>query len=308
MSSGKEIPVYGLDSLVPSSKWGSFSIERFEDSFATAKGNVYAPHRHDLYEVFWISQGEGTCCVDFQVYDLRPPMLVFIAPGQVHSWTLTAPFAGYLLMFTNEFFATRSEDLSTYPHDLPFAHTPGSGPALSVLTDRAIDFTSLFQKLEREFQASLSDHDVALHAYLRLLLVEAKRLTEGLPAGSNHTNHKEEPAALLTTKFLQLVERNFLAIASVADYAEMLNVTPNHLIETTKRTMGKPAGRIIRERLLLEAKRLLCYSDMSASQIAYHLSFEDPSYFSRFFKKYTGICPMEFRNMPERAADLVHTP
>ena len=114
-------------------------------------------------------------------------------------------------------------------------------------------------------------------------------------------------SALLTKRFLQLVERNFLAIVSVRDYAEMLNVTSNHLIETTKRTLGKPAGRIIRERLLLEAKRLLCYSNMSASDIAYHLSFEDPSYFSRFFKKYTGVCPMEFRNMPNRETAMQTT-
>jgi AraC-like DNA-binding protein len=304
MGNGKEIPVYGLDSLVPLSKWGSFSIERFEDSFVTAKGNVYAPHRHDLYEVFWISEGQGTCSVDFKLYELHPPMLVFIAPGQVHSWTLTAPFAGYLLMFTNEFFAGRAEEISTFPVDLPFAQTASAGPALSVMNERAGDFTNLFRKLEGEFQASLSDHDVALHAYLRLLLVEAKRLSENVPG----TNQKDQSAAVLTTRFLQLVERSFLAIASVADYAELLNVTPNHLIETTKKTIGKPAGRVIRERLLLEAKRLLCYSDMSASEIAYHLSFEDPSYFSRFFKKYTGICPIEFRKMPAKdAARSVNT-
>jgi AraC-like DNA-binding protein len=299
MRNGKEIPVYGFDSLVPSHKWGSFSIERFEDSFNNAKGDVYAPHRHNLYEVFWINEGCGTCAVDFRLYDIHAPMLVFVAPGQVHSWTLNGPFSGYVLMFTNEFFVGRPDDIASYPIDLPFAQTPNTGPALSVLSERAADFTSLFQQLENEFKASLSDHDVALHAYLRLLLVAAKRLSEKVPG----SNHREDSAAVLTTKFLQLVERSFLGIASVADYAELLNVTPNHLIETTKRTIGKPAGRIIRERLLLEAKRLLCYSDMSASEIAYHLSFEDPSYFSRFFKKYTGICPMEYRKTPTRVPD-----
>jgi AraC family transcriptional regulator, transcriptional activator of pobA len=298
MNCGKEIPVYGLSSLVPTAKWGSFSVERFEDSFNAAKGDVYAPHRHDLYEVFWISKGEGVCCVDFQPYEIKPPMLVFVAPGQVHSWSLRGPFAGYIILFTNEFFATHTDEPATYPLDIPFAQTPGHGPALPVLREHSVDFSRLFRKLEAEFQASLLDQDAALHAYLRLLLIEAKRLAEKAPG----ITHKDESASLLTKKFLQLVERNFLAIASVADYAEMLNVTPNHLIETTKRTIGKPAGRIIRERLLLEAKRLLCYSSMSASEIAYHLSFEDPSYFSRFFKKYTGICPIEFRNTPNKDA------
>jgi mannose-6-phosphate isomerase-like protein (cupin superfamily) len=84
-------------------------------------------HRHDLYEVFWISEGQGTCSVDFQPYDIQPPMLVFIAPGQVHSWKLTAPFAGHVILFTNEFFAGRSEDSGTYSLAVPFSQTLSSG-------------------------------------------------------------------------------------------------------------------------------------------------------------------------------------
>jgi AraC-like DNA-binding protein len=298
VTNGKKIPFYDLAGLVPKTKWGSFSVERFEDSFtnASATGDVSAPHRHHLYEVFWISKGQGTCWVDFQPYEIHPPLLIFIAPGQVHSWQLTGPYAGYVLLFTNEFFAVKSEDLTAYPLDIPFAQTQGNGPVLPVVRERTVDFTRLFRKLESEFHASLLDQDMALHAYLRLLLIEAKRLSENFP----ETNHKEESAQILTKMFLLSVERNFLAIASVADYADILKVTPSHLIETTKRVVGKPAGRIIRERLLLEAKRLLCYSDMSVTEIAYHLSFEDPSYFSRFFKKYTGTTPIEFRNMPNR--------
>jgi AraC-like DNA-binding protein len=78
----------------------------------------------------------------------------------------------------------------------------------------------------------------------------------------------------------------------------MLHVTTNHLNETVKGTLGQPAGMIIRERLLLEAKRLLRYSDSPVAEIATHLNFEDPSYFSRFFKKHTGFSPSEFREQP----------
>ncbi len=294
MGSAELIPVFGLTSLVPTAKWGSFGIERFEESLKNAKGDVHAPHRHNLYEVFWISEGQGTCCVDFRSYEIQPPMLVFIAPGQVHSWQLTAPRAGYVMMFTNEFFAGRPEVFGANSPDVPFTPTASAGLVLSIMNEHTADFSSLFSKIESEFHASLLDQDIALHAYVRLLLIEAKRLSQKI----SRTNYKGESAAFLTNRFLELVERKFLAIAAVADYAEMLGVTPNYLIETVKRTVGKPAGRIIRERLLLEAKRLLCYSDMSASEIAYHLSFEDPSYFSRFFKKYTGKRPMEFRNLP----------
>jgi AraC-like DNA-binding protein len=295
MWQGKETPVFKLPNLVPSIKWGSFSIERFEDSFANARGDVFAPHRHDLYEVFWISKGRGFCTVDFQRYEIGPPMLVFVAPGQVHSWNLIGPFAGYVLLFTNDFFAIRSIDATANPLETALFAAPRSGPPIRVSDERSQEFSRLFEKLEAEFRDSLPNQDMALHAYLRLLMIEAKRISEVQLGGG----HKDESAGLLTKRFLQLVERNFLTPGSVMDYAEVLGVTTNHLIETTKHTMGRPAGKIIRERVLLEAKRLLRYSERSVSDIAYDLGFEDHSYFSRFFRKNTGMCPTEFRERQE---------
>lgn len=180
MNKGKAIPVYDLNSLVPSIKWGSFAVERFEDSFNNAKGDVYAPHRHDLYEVFWISEGQGICWVDFQPYEIQPPMLVFIAPGQIHSWSLTAPFAGYILLFNNGFFATRSIDIATLPVEATLFEAPSSGPTLNIVREHGNDFSQLFQKLDAEFQSSQQDQDVALHAYLHLIMIAAKRLSERL--------------------------------------------------------------------------------------------------------------------------------
>jgi AraC family transcriptional regulator, transcriptional activator of pobA len=102
-------------------------------------------------------------------------------------------------------------------------------------------------------------------------------------------------ATALANRFLCLVGENYKSLSSVSDYAARLEVTASHLNETVRRTMRKTAGQVIRERLLLEAKRLLLHSDLSVSEIAYHLSFEDPSYFARFFRKHTGQAPAEFR-------------
>ncbi|MBK6931019.1 MAG: AraC family transcriptional regulator [Saprospirales bacterium] len=79
------------------------------------------------------------------------------------------------------------------------------------------------------------------------------------------------------------------------DYAEMLFITPNHLNALVNSVVGKPAGELIRDRVVLEAKRLLVNSDFNISQIADALHFEDNAYFTRFFKKYTGMSPEIFR-------------
>jgi len=79
------------------------------------------------------------------------------------------------------------------------------------------------------------------------------------------------------------------------DYAELLYVSPNHLNALTQQVLGRSAGDLIRERVVLEAKRMLINSDRYVSEIAQLLRFEDNSYFVRFFKKHTGVTPEEFR-------------
>ncbi len=112
-------------------------------------------------------------------------------------------------------------------------------------------------------------------------------------------NHAGEAGFGLTRQFMLLVEQHYQETCSLTEYAMMLHVTTGVLIETVRRSLGQPAGQIIRERLLLEAKRLLRYSDLPVAEIAARLNFEDPSYFSRFFKDKTGFSPSEFRTMTQ---------
>jgi len=108
----------------------------------------------------------------------------------------------------------------------------------------------------------------------------------------------------LIDRFRQLVEAHFLTHQTVQAYAEILGITANHLSESAKAATGLPAGALIRQRLLLEAKRLLVHTDQSVQQIAECLSFQDPSYFGRFFKRETGQSPSAFRNTIRRKYHL----
>ena len=79
------------------------------------------------------------------------------------------------------------------------------------------------------------------------------------------------------------------------EYADLMNITANHLNAFVQDMLGKTAGEVIRDRVLLEAKRLLTNADMTIAEIGYHLNFKDNAYFNRFFKKYTGQTPETFR-------------
>jgi AraC-like DNA-binding protein len=101
----------------------------------------------------------------------------------------------------------------------------------------------------------------------------------------------------LFRKFKRLLEDNFLQVHKVNEYASLLNITEKHLNEICKRFNGKTASAMVFDRLVLEAKRLLQHSDLTIKEISFQLNFNDPSHFSKFFKKHTGVTTKDFRAM-----------
>jgi AraC-like DNA-binding protein len=101
-----------------------------------------------------------------------------------------------------------------------------------------------------------------------------------------------------------LIEKNYTRIKLPKEYAELLYITPNHLNALCNDVLGIPAGEVIRNRVILEAKRMLVNRDMTVQEIADHLNFADNSYFTKFFKKQVSMTPEEFR---KKSNSHVHT-
>lgn len=81
----------------------------------------------------------------------------------------------------------------------------------------------------------------------------------------------------------------------MTEYADMLHISSNHLNKVIKKETGKTAHELIEEMLLLEAKALILHTDLSVAEIGYHLNFADPSHFNKFFKKLSGVTPLQYR-------------
>ncbi len=290
MNGAPPIPILTVQDVELDPGTVEFDIRRIEDLSAPVLRNALVAHRCNFYQILWVTQAEGTFWLDLDGYPVKPNTMIFVSPGQIHAAEPHGAVSGYIIGFTSGFFSDSPDDANALIQ-LPYFHGVGAAPVLYPDEALAGLFTSVCQQLEQETRVPLDGQVAILHSYMRILLVEARRSHENRPGATR----SEETGMILTKRFMQLVEANYLDTSSVADYADMLHVTANHLIETVKRTVGQPAGKIIHERLLLEARRLLRYSDLPVAEIATYLNFEDPSYFSRFFRKHVGVSPTEFR-------------
>jgi len=126
--------------------------------------------------------------------------------------------------------------------------------------------------------------------YLHIMLKKLNRLYI-----VDHPDEHSARTSSLVRHFNQLVSEHFLTEHSVQDYARRIGISTSHLRDTVKAVTGYAPGQIIRQKLVLEAKRLLSHSNATVADIGYRLNFKDPSYFGRFFKRETGMCPVAFR-------------
>ncbi len=159
----------------------------------------------------------------------------------------------------------------------------------------AIEDIRKYELLLEVFKDEFGSQDNIQGEMLRMLL---KRLIIKLTRLGKE-QYLEEPLSGneydAVRQFNLLVENNFRKLHQVQDYANLLNKAPKTLSNLFAKYNHRTPLQVIRERIALEGKRLILYTDRSASEIAYELGFEEPAHFSRFFKKMVGKSPSEFK-------------
>jgi len=263
-----------------------YTQEDFKIVYHTPIGMPVIPqaHKHDFYMVLLIEKGTGTHTIDFFAHEVKPQTVFFLAPGQAHQWNLSADTSGFQVMFSPDF-------LLQVQQKFPF-FTP-AGKSSLVLTDDA--YQQVVKALKNLLQEATAQHAFYLEMLqhqLQLVLILLKRAYQAsFKTELPHTDHR------LLSRFQQLLEKHYHTHSEVSYYADTLNVTPNYLNQVCRKRFGSTAGDQIRERILLEAKRMLTLTSLDIKEIAFTLGFNDTSYFSRFFRKYTKSSPVEFRKI-----------
>ena len=263
-------------------------ISRFAPYLGHHK-NLHAAHRHTFYHLVLFTEGTGTHTIDFESFDVKPGQIYFMVPGQVHSWAFEGKTDGYIINFSAAFFQSfllkpgYIESLSFFSGSLPDSVINLPVPVYLKVKD-------LFEDIIKEWESNEAMGMDLVRVLMLQLLIAVNRLNEGaVNKGPDSYN------LILLKNFRKLIEEHFVDLKLPREYAELLYITPNHLNAVCKDLLGMQAGEVIRDRTMLEAKRLLTNPQQSIAEIAFALNFSDNSYFTKFFKKLAGVTPEEFR-------------
>ena len=244
--------------------------------------------QQNAYSIYWIQEGQGTYNIDFEKYDFKDNVLFFLSPGQVFTVDSEQIKTAYKLTFVRDFYCIQTHDkevacngvLFNNIYETPFVKPcPKDTQKLQFILESLID----------EFQQQETAQYDMLQAYLKQFMICAVRVQ------SENYVIKEDTETRLFKDFSLLVEQNFKNLHSVTDYANRLGVSPKSISKHFQKIGTKTPSDFIKNRILLEAKRLLIYTDKTVKEIAFELGFNDPAYFTRFFTKAITKSPLQFK-------------
>lgn len=267
--------------LTPFSPTNFFAIMRIED-FARQIRFPIPASRSFHYDFLLVTGGSIQRTYGTQPTTIGPMMFSAYAAGTILSTdACSADATGYYVLFDAECVLATLKN----PHALDGLRffQPNATPVIRLDEPTCQDWLTQLGRLEQAFRSDRPDRQAYIGALLYGFLLDVQQ---------QHGQQLPVPvsaAAQLTNRFQVLLTRHVLSKRSVAEYADLLAVTPNYLNKCMKETTGKPASLLIAEVLVLEAKVLLGQPQLPVSEVAYRLSFDDPSYFARFFKKHTGM-------------------
>ncbi|MCE7065114.1 helix-turn-helix domain-containing protein [Dyadobacter sp. CY326] len=230
--------------------------------------------------------------VDFSVYETQRPTFFFISPNQYLKIEEAGPENGYFIFYNRDFYCIQIHDQEVACDGLLFNNIRNM-PKVEASEEEIAFFSWLFAEMIQEFKLNDSSLEEMVRTYLKQLLIRATRSWK--KQHLDNTVTEEQSDLEFFRKFTRLVEEHYKSKHTVADYADFLCMAPKTITHKFNRLRLPQPNEVIKNRIILEAKRLLVHTSLTAKEIAHNLGYEDPAYFSRLFQSKTGESPSSFR-------------
>lgn len=246
-------------------------------------------HRDDHYIFFVLEKGSGSIMIDFKEIKIPSPALYYILPTQIHHRMRNEIADGWFVAIDTSFIPRECRDVfeGQLLIQLPFLCNNG----------QLRQFRDLLCLLgEKSKEAEKPFHALVIHGLVQSFI--------GMAAGCYYdlrgSDVKQSGLVTLANEFKKLLVAQLRTTKSPSAYAAKLNVSESYLNEALKKTTGFPVSYWIQQEVMMEAKRLLYYSELNVKEIAHNLGYADHSYFSRFFRKAVGLSALAFREQYRR--------
>ncbi|GAB4457693.1 MAG: helix-turn-helix transcriptional regulator [Bacteroidales bacterium] len=255
------------------------------------KTNI-GPIKTQYFRISLTKKGNATFRIGLETYSTNRNSILFGIPGQIFSLPhFSNDFLAYYMLFTEKFIG---DVILKNNSKQRFPFLSYSGLQCFQLDDNTADeIENIVFQINKEVKAHQADGSDMIRLYIQQIILLANR-NYGTVLLSRQSSPNSQQG--LYKDFLNLVSQYYLTVRKVSAYADMLHVSPDYLNRVIKSYSDKTAHEHIDEMLLMEAKAYLLHTSMTIAEIAYKLEFSDPSHFNRFFKKYCGLTPAEFRS------------
>ncbi len=280
----KPNPKFGMDFFADD--FEAKEIVLLEDNKAGSQG---IPLRFNYYALLLRLKGVSKRTVNQFDYLIKPQSLQLINPESVFSFKDSSDVAKtYVLLFDKVFI--EEDNLTKEAMDSLLKFHKQHQEDVHLEMSQFSQVLNIYELLDSELRAKKSDYKSMAKMLINQLLYLLKR-----EKSKSNSTPKQTRAEQISAEFLSLVQEHYWHKKSLKEYALLLEITPKHLSETIKETLNHKALYYIHMRLIKEIQYLLCFSDMPIKQIAHALNFKTLSEFGRFFKRYEGISPREYR-------------
>ena len=248
------------------------------------------PFRLTVFSFFFLTKGTSTRSKGLLTYEIRENSFFFLPAYEISTYSLVNENAEGFFCYFNSELLTSDYKLKELLADFPFLNF-NCHPLITISPAIKEVIVVLVKRLEEEYKKGAKCRYDILRAYLIALFTELR------PFANTTSPSSQNAAYQITEQYKKALSQYIYEKQKVADYADMLAVTPNHLNKCVKSATGQSAHDLLSEMILLEAKVLLKQTSLSISEIAYQIGRNEIADFTRFFKTKTGMNPGEYRKM-----------
>ncbi len=257
------------------------------DEFQSDLSDIY-PQKY--FSVLIVNTKNAKIVIDDNKHSILQPTAIFVTPGQYIHFTDSDIHDGFAISFNPEFYCIEYHDSEISCKGLLFVNNYGS-VLLNLDENQVGVFSNTVNEMIAELQTLTDLQDEMLVNLLKNLLIRSNRLFRAQVSIGEIDDENIDFAR----KFSDLVEKHYKIWKQVEKYAELLGIAPSSLTKKLQKYGVDAPSKIIKTRIVTEAKRLLMYTDMSVKEISFAIGYDDPFYFSRIFAKETGLSPSEYK-------------